>query len=173
MKINRGQSRKARIEMVPLVDMFFLVLVFFIYAMLSMAVHRALPVQLPTSSSAELNQKTLLSVTVKEDGSLFLDKVAVSRTGSRTPYASNEFMTLKRRSSFSPTAGCPTSACSRCWTGSRQRAFPDRPPGRKGVRPLKSLLAAGGLAVMLHAGLFIVQFEKCSPDRATGPTARS
>ena len=29
MKINRRQSRKARIEMVPLVDMFFLVLVFF------------------------------------------------------------------------------------------------------------------------------------------------
>lgn len=78
MKINRPQGKRARIEMVPLVDMFFLVLVFFIYAMLSMTVHRALPVQLPVSSAAELNQKTILSVTVKDDGSLFLDKVPVS-----------------------------------------------------------------------------------------------
>jgi biopolymer transport protein ExbD len=78
MKINRPQGKRARIEMVPLVDMFFLVLVFFIYAMLSMAVHRALPVQLPVSSAAELNQKTILSVTVKDDGSLFLDQTPIS-----------------------------------------------------------------------------------------------
>jgi biopolymer transport protein ExbD len=91
MKIPRPQPRKTRIEMIPLVDMFFLVLVFFIYAMLSMAVHRALPVQLPTSSSAELNQKTLLTVTVQEDGSLFLDKVPVS------PDNLQEALRLKRR----------------------------------------------------------------------------
>ena len=33
--------------MLPLIDMVFLVLVFFIYAMLSMAVHRGMPVLLP------------------------------------------------------------------------------------------------------------------------------
>jgi biopolymer transport protein ExbD len=78
MKIPRSQPRKTRIEMVPLVDMFFLVLVFFIYAMLSMAVHRALPVHLPTSSTAEVQGKTILSVTVKTDGSLYLDRVPVT-----------------------------------------------------------------------------------------------
>lgn len=90
MKINRVPSRKTRIEMVPLVDMFFLVLVFFIYAMLSMAVHRALPVQLPTSSAAEVNPKTLFSVTLQEDGSLFLDQVPVS------PDRLQEILRLKR-----------------------------------------------------------------------------
>jgi biopolymer transport protein ExbD len=74
MKIHLSPRKKARIEMLPLIDIVFLLLVFFIYAMLSMAVHRGLPVSLPVSSTAEIEQKLVLSVTVKEDGSVFLDK---------------------------------------------------------------------------------------------------
>ncbi len=51
MKLNLDTQRKVRIEMLPLIDIVFLLLVFFIYAMLSMAVHRGLPVVLPTSSA--------------------------------------------------------------------------------------------------------------------------
>ena len=47
MRVNLGARRRARIEMLPLIDIVFLLLVFFIYAMLSMAVHRGLPVALP------------------------------------------------------------------------------------------------------------------------------
>ena len=47
--------KKPRIEMLPLIDIVFLLLVFFIYAMLSMAVHRSLPVVLPTSSAAQVD----------------------------------------------------------------------------------------------------------------------
>ena len=46
MKIQLPAIKKARIEMLPLIDIVFLLLVFFIYAMLSMAVHRGLPVEL-------------------------------------------------------------------------------------------------------------------------------
>lgn len=63
--------------MLPLIDIVFLVLVFFIYAMLSMAVHRGLPVLLPISSTSEIDKKLVLTVTVKEDGSIFLDKERV------------------------------------------------------------------------------------------------
>lgn len=70
-------SRKVRIEMLPLIDIVFLLLVFFIYAMLSMAVHRALPVALPVSSTAALDKKVVLSVTVKLDGTVFLNKEPV------------------------------------------------------------------------------------------------
>jgi biopolymer transport protein ExbD len=66
--------KKVRIEMLPLIDIVFLLLVFFIYAMLSMAVHRGLPVLLPTSSSAKIDKELLLSITVKSDGTVYVDK---------------------------------------------------------------------------------------------------
>ncbi len=74
MKINRQTSKKARIEMLPLIDIVFLLLVFFIYAMLSMAVHRGLPVALPTSSSALIDKELVLSVTVKTDGTIYINR---------------------------------------------------------------------------------------------------
>jgi len=76
MKLSLQTNRKARIEMLPLIDIVFLVLVFFIYAMLSMAVHRGLPVILPLSSTAKIDKITILAVTVKADGMVFVDKKA-------------------------------------------------------------------------------------------------
>lgn len=77
MKVNFQALRKARIEMLPLIDIVFLLLVFFIYAMLSMAVHRGLPVRLPFSSTAKVERELVLSITVKEDGTIYLDKKRV------------------------------------------------------------------------------------------------
>ena len=77
MKIHLYPARKARIEMLPLIDIVFLLLVFFIYAMLSMAVHRGLPIELPVSTSAEIDKKLVLSVTLKSDGTIYIDKVRV------------------------------------------------------------------------------------------------
>ena len=74
MKINLQANKKARIEMLPLIDIVFLLLVFFIYAMLSMAVHRGLPVALPTSSSATIDKELVLSVTVKTDGTIYINR---------------------------------------------------------------------------------------------------
>mmetsp|Transcript_28556 Transcript_28556/g.13221 ORF Transcript_28556/g.13221 Transcript_28556/m.13221 type:complete len:135 (-) Transcript_28556:125-529(-) len=73
MKVNLD-IKKARIEILPLIDIVFLLLVFFIYAMLSMAVHRGLTVDLPTSASAKINKKTNVSITIKSDGTIYLDK---------------------------------------------------------------------------------------------------
>lgn len=83
MKINinsrySGARKRARIEMLPLIDIVFLVLVFFIFAMLSMAVHRSLPVILPASASATIDTQLHLTVTVKKDGAVYLDKVLLS-----------------------------------------------------------------------------------------------
>jgi len=60
-----------------LIDIVFLLLVFFIYAMLSMAVHRGVPVNLPTASSAEIEKKLTVSVTIKDSGDIMLDTVRV------------------------------------------------------------------------------------------------
>ena len=65
MKLDMPLRRKARIEMLPLIDIVFLLLVVFIYAMLSMAVHRGMPVVLPTSSTAGIDKQEFLSITVQ------------------------------------------------------------------------------------------------------------
>lgn len=75
MKVDLGSPRKARIDMLPLIDIVFLLLVFFIYAMLSMAVHHALPVALPVSTTAPLDKQVNLSVTVDRSGAVFVDEI--------------------------------------------------------------------------------------------------
>ncbi|MBA3018673.1 MAG: biopolymer transporter ExbD [Desulfobacteraceae bacterium] len=78
MKLNINVHKSVRIEMLPLIDIVFLLLVFFIYAMLSMAVHRGLPVLLPASSTAEIEKKSALSVTVRTDGTIYVDEKQIS-----------------------------------------------------------------------------------------------
>ena len=77
MKINMRNTKRARIEMLPMIDIVFLLLVFFIYAMLSMAVHRGLPVNLPASKTVQIDKKVVLAVTIRADGSIFVDKEPV------------------------------------------------------------------------------------------------
>lgn len=83
MKVNMKTWKRPRIEMLPLIDIVFLLLVFFIYAMLSMAVHRGLPVELPSSSTSEVDKGSPLSVTLKADGGIFMDRKKVSLEGLR------------------------------------------------------------------------------------------
>lgn len=78
MKLNLHKTKNPRIEMLPLIDVVFLLLVFFIYAMLSMAVHRGLPVVLPSSSTAKIDKKLVLSVSIKSDGTIYIDKHQVA-----------------------------------------------------------------------------------------------
>jgi len=73
MKVNIGKQKRARIEMLPLIDIVFLLLVFFIYAMLSMAVHRGISVNLPVSSTGKIEKDVFLSVVIKENGTILLD----------------------------------------------------------------------------------------------------
>jgi biopolymer transport protein ExbD len=78
MKLNRPIQKQARIEMLPLIDIIFLVLVVFIYAMLSMAVHRSLPVDLPHSAAVEIDPEVRLTIMVRGEGDVYVDKKPVS-----------------------------------------------------------------------------------------------
>jgi len=73
MKVNIGKQKRARIEMLPLIDIVFLLLVFFIYAMLSMAVHRGISVNLPVSSTGKIEKDIPLSVVIKENGTILFN----------------------------------------------------------------------------------------------------
>ena len=65
MKLKHKKRPRPRIEMLPLIDIVFLLLVFFIYAMLSMAVHRGMDINLPGSTKAALTEEIPLSLTLK------------------------------------------------------------------------------------------------------------
>ena len=78
MKINLNLRRKGpSIEMIPLIDVVFLTLVFLIYAILSMVIHRGFKVELPQATTAEIDRKDYVSITVDKDNRILLNKAEV------------------------------------------------------------------------------------------------
>jgi biopolymer transport protein ExbD len=74
MKLQRAFVKRGRIEMLPLIDIVFLLLVFFIYAMLSMVVHRGIPIDLPEATTSKVDESDYLSLSIEEDGTIYVDK---------------------------------------------------------------------------------------------------
>jgi len=73
MRLSSGyETKKARVEMLPLIDVVFLLLVFFVYAMLSMVLHRGLKVDLPAASSTHLEKSDYVSITLTADNEILL-----------------------------------------------------------------------------------------------------
>ena len=72
------RSRRARLELTPLLDVMFLVLVFFIYCIFDMAVHRGMKVGLPDAEgSAERGERIV--VVVGADDSVELNGIRMTR----------------------------------------------------------------------------------------------
>ena len=79
MKIETGfETKKARVEMLPLIDVVFLLLVFFIYAFISMAVHHGIAVDLPEVGNAELQTNEQVVISVDNKNQIFVNKKPVS-----------------------------------------------------------------------------------------------
>lgn len=88
-------QRRARIEIVPLIDIIFFLLATFVMVSLSMVKNHGINVALPTASTSTaqaLPDFTTLSIT--KDGSLFLDKMAV--TPNELPMKLQELKTQKQ-----------------------------------------------------------------------------
>ena len=78
MRLDTGyEERRARIELIPLMDVLFFLLVFLIYAMLSMTTHHGVRVDLPRAAGAAEVGKRLI-VTVLADDRLQLDGRAMA-----------------------------------------------------------------------------------------------
>lgn len=78
MKLITGyENKKARIEMLPLIDVMFLILVFFIYSIFSMSVHRGLKVNLPEAKgSPEVGDMSTITLTA--DNRLYFNREEMS-----------------------------------------------------------------------------------------------
>jgi biopolymer transport protein ExbD len=80
--------------MLPLIDIVFLLLVFFIYAMLSMAVHRGLQLDLPESGQAEVSKESPLKLFVRS-GSSGTPEISVNEQRVSTSELEHYLMTLQ------------------------------------------------------------------------------
>jgi biopolymer transport protein ExbD len=78
MKVKRDFSIKSKPDMLPLIDVVFLLLVFFIYAMLSMSYHNGIRLELPESEqAAHVEEAMELIVSVTAEGQAFMGKEPV------------------------------------------------------------------------------------------------
>jgi biopolymer transport protein ExbD len=89
MRIARQESAKARIEIIPMIDVIFFLLVFFMVSTLSMTINRGLPVNLPTAATSQKDIRDNVSLTVTQDGKMFLNKepVTLQNMGARVKAA--------------------------------------------------------------------------------------
>jgi biopolymer transport protein ExbD len=78
MRIPRRAPEKARIEVIPMIDIVFFLLVFFMLSTLSMTINRGLPVNLPKAASSQKELRESLNITVTKEGEIFLNKEPIA-----------------------------------------------------------------------------------------------
>ena len=85
MRVPRQAPSKARIEIIPMIDVIFFLLVFFMVSTLSMTVNRGLPVNLPTAATSQKELGENVDLTLMQDGELFLNRepIALQDLGQR------------------------------------------------------------------------------------------
>jgi biopolymer transport protein ExbD len=80
MRIQRRTLKKARIEIIPMIDTIFFLLVFFMISTLSMAQYRGMPVNLPKAASGQQAPAESAAITIDNQGRLFVDKQPVEKS---------------------------------------------------------------------------------------------
>ncbi|PAW79965.1 MAG: hypothetical protein B9S32_01155 [Verrucomicrobia bacterium Tous-C9LFEB] len=72
--------KKARIEIIPLIDIMFFLLAVMMLVSLNMVQMKGIKLNLPTAATATSeNRSDFITLSVKADGSLYLDKTAIQR----------------------------------------------------------------------------------------------
>jgi biopolymer transport protein ExbD len=79
MKLHRGRGyRRGRIEIIPMIDVMFFLLVTFMLASLSMQSLNSIAVNLPQGDAPNLEHKEPVTLTITKDSHIFLDKTPAS-----------------------------------------------------------------------------------------------
>jgi biopolymer transport protein ExbD len=89
MRVPRKESTKARIEIIPMIDVIFFLLVFFMVSTLSMTINRGLPVNLPTAATSQKDLRENFNLTLTQEGEMFLNNepIALQDLGLRVKAA--------------------------------------------------------------------------------------
>jgi biopolymer transport protein ExbD len=78
MRLPRQGYKRARIEIIPMIDTIFFLLVFFMVASLSMTLQTGMRVNLPKAQAAERESLTKLTISLTGDGRLYLDREQIT-----------------------------------------------------------------------------------------------
>jgi len=81
MRLSRFEPKRARIELIPMIDTMVFLLVFFMIASLAMTRQKGLSVNLPAAQSGrdpEYADRTVV-VTIRADGGIYLNKTPLAR----------------------------------------------------------------------------------------------
>ncbi|HAI13051.1 MAG TPA: hypothetical protein DCM28_15195 [Phycisphaerales bacterium] len=75
----RHNDLTPRLEMLPLIDVIFLLLTFFIYSLIVMVKAQVLPVELSSVTAGQsMTQSTVNAITIDENGKLFFNRDLIS-----------------------------------------------------------------------------------------------
>lgn len=70
---NYRETKQPDLNIIPMIDIMFFLLVFFMLSTMYMVEQRTIPVNLPQATSAAIDNKTNFTVTLKDDGSIYLE----------------------------------------------------------------------------------------------------
>ena len=78
---NLRTTNKPRLMIIPMIDIIFFLLVFFMMSMLSMVVQRSMPVNLPAASAGAVDLHRKIPITVTADGKIYVEETATDLQG--------------------------------------------------------------------------------------------
>lgn len=78
MRLPASIKKKPRIEIIPMIDTMFFLLVFFMIATLSMTLQRGMPVNLPEAASSTDKVQEEVSLSITKEGALFFNKEPIT-----------------------------------------------------------------------------------------------
>lgn len=70
---NYRETKQPDLNIIPMIDIMFFLLVFFMLSTMYMVEQKTIPVNLPQATSAAIDNKTNFTVTLKDDGGIYLE----------------------------------------------------------------------------------------------------
>lgn len=74
MRLPNESEEQFEINIVPMIDVIFSILAFFIISTLFLSRSQSLPVNLPSAQSAESKQSEQINITIEADGDMFINR---------------------------------------------------------------------------------------------------
>jgi biopolymer transport protein ExbD len=72
-------EKKPKIMIIPMIDIIFFLLVFFMMSMLSMVVQKSINLNLPQTATAKVNVEETLPISITSDGTIYVEKEKISK----------------------------------------------------------------------------------------------
>ncbi len=83
--------KRARIEIIPLIDIMFFLLASFMLASLALIRLQSIKMDLPTGQQATTNRKEIVNLTVKKTGDIYIENKTMMSSVELHNYLSNQF----------------------------------------------------------------------------------